>query len=101
MKIKRIKKVTIGNTDFTVTWNPNTNGGYFNMETSVMEIGTRNGNASTFNVLCHELLEACHILMNQRYQRPDCDNDYLFSYDHRGFDTSTELFAGALRQFIA
>lgn len=101
MKIKRIKKLQVNSFWFDIKWDSTHNGGTINYKTLVIEIGTGNNDLETLGTLTHELMEICAIEMNIRFNRPDCNSDYLFNYDHRQFETMTNMFAGLLAQFLA
>lgn len=100
MKIKKLKKITIGAVTFEIKWNKEEGGGYFCLEDETISVGTKYGEDDSFQVLCHEVMEICHTTCNQRYNKPDHHNNYLFCYDHSGFTTSMEMFVGIIRQFI-
>jgi len=101
MKIKRIKKLKIGSYIFNIEWDKSHEGAWFDWGKRQINIGIKNAeDLKIFMLLCHELMEMCAIVMNVRYSRPDCDSDYLFSYDHRQHDTMIEMFSGLLTEFI-
>jgi hypothetical protein len=101
MKIKRIRSLKVCTTTFKVEW-PDQFGAGFDYGTKILEIGTKNNTPESLLMkISHELMEICAIEMNVRYDRPDCRNDYLFSYDHRQHDTMMEMFAGLLSEFLA
>ena len=102
MKIKRIKSIKINCYHFDVKWNPKHNGGHFHYGDREIEVGTRDqSEEQLLMVITHELMEVCACEMNVRMQRPDCESDYIFVYDHRQHETMMNMFAGALGQFIA
>ncbi len=102
MKIKRIKKLKVNSYDFDVIWNKSNNAGSFCYGERVINIGVKtNTNKLIFMILCHELMEISAVEMNIRLNRPDCDSDYMFVYDHRQHETMINMFSGLLAQFIA
>jgi len=102
MKLKRIKTLKVNSYTFKVIWNKSHNGGSFKwVPESIIDIGIKDISEDTiFMIICHELMEICTVEMNVRMQRPDCDTDYIFVYDHRQYDTMMMMFAGLLSQFI-
>ena len=101
MKIKRIKRIKINCFDFKIEWDKTHNGGSFSYSENTINIGVKkSSNNEIFMVICHELMEICALELNIRFNRPDCDSDYLFSYDHRQHETMMNMFAGLLSQFI-
>jgi len=101
MKIKRIKTIKINCYKFTVKWDKTHNGGSFSYGTNEIEIGIKSRvDDEIFMVICHELMEIVAIETNVRLNRPDCDSDYLFVYDHRQHETMINMFSGLVSQFI-
>jgi len=99
-KLKKLKQITIGSTTFQIKWDKEDGGGAFSLLTEEIMIGCEGSENDQFQILCHEIMEICHTVCNQRYNKPDHYNNYLFSFDHSGFTTSMEMFAGIIRQFI-
>jgi hypothetical protein len=86
---------------FKIKWNKTHNGGSFSYGDCVIEIGIKGSvENEIFMVLCHELMEITAIEMNVRLQRPDCNSDFLFVYDHRQHETMMNMFSGLVSQFI-
>jgi len=101
MKIKKIKQVKVNCFEFKVIWNKTHNGGSFHYGKREIEIGTKgNQTNEIFMVICHEIMELCAVEMNVRLNRPDCDTDYLFVYDHRQHETMINMFSGIIDKFI-
>lgn len=101
MRIKRIKKIKVNSYEFKVVWDANGTGGAFSYRKQILRIGCKGvGAGEMFMVICHELMEICALEMNVRYDRPDCGEDYLFSYDHRQHETMMNMFSSLLSQFI-
>ena len=101
MKIKRLNKISILSSEFTITWNNKHDGGSFSYGDNTIEIGTYlSSDQEIFMVLCHEIMEICAVEMSVRMRRPDCESDYIFVFDHRQFDTMMSLFASVISKFI-
>jgi hypothetical protein len=101
MKIKRIRKIKINCYEFKIKWDGTHGGGSFSYGSMEIEIGTKDRTEEEiFMVVCHEIVEIVAVEMNVRFQRPDCDSDYIFVYDHRQHETMTSMLAGLLSQFI-
>ncbi len=102
MKIKRLKKIRIGAVTFKIKWNKQYTGGSFNYPLHTIEVGCRNGLQDTqiFGILCHEIFEVCAVEMNVRLQRPDCESDYIFVFDHRQYETLMEMYVGIISEFL-
>lgn len=101
MKIKRLKQIKINSYTFTITWDKSTYGADFSYKDLTIRIGIKDSReGEILESVCHELWEICALEMGVRYARPDCDTDYLFSYDHRQHTTMTGMFSGLIAQFI-
>ena len=101
MKIRKIKKLKVNSTTFTVVWNKSHNGGIVDYATKIIEIGT-NGNSTEriLEVICHELFEVCALEAYVRFDRMDVDSDYLFVFDHRQYTSMMSMFSSLVSQFI-
>ncbi len=100
MRIKRIKKIKINCFEFAVKWDKTHKGGSFSYKEGEIEIGCKGSQGEMLMVICHEIMEICTLEMNVRYNRPDCDSDYLFAYDHRQHETMMNMFSSIIEQFI-
>jgi len=101
LKIKRIKSLKVNCYAFKVKWDQAHCGGFFSYADQVIEIGTKGeSDSEIFRIICHELAEITAIEMGVRLNRPDCDSDYVFVYDHRQHETMTNMFSGLVSQFI-
>ena len=102
MNIKRIKKITVNSMIFAVKWDKEYKGASFQYEdsgTGLLRVGL-GGCDDIFELLCHELWEIVAVEMHVRHYRTDCQDDYIFVYDHRQHTTMCAMFAGLLKQFI-
>lgn len=101
MKIKRLKKIRINSHDFNVEWDKKVGGGYFSYRDRKICIGTAdNNNSRIFEIICHEVMEICALEMFVRFDRTDCDSDFMFVYDHRQHTTMMGMFSAAISQFV-
>lgn len=101
MKIKRIKSIKINSYEFKIKWDKESSGGYFSYRDNIINIGVKNNSDNEiFMIVCHELMEIVCMEMHVRFDRPDCNSDYLFVYDHRQHDTITNMLSSLLTQFI-
>lgn len=100
MEINRIKELKVNCYLFDVVWDETHAGGSIDYESQIIEIGCGLNDRVTFQVILHELEELAAIEMRIRYDRPDCETDYMFVYDHRQHDTKENMVAGWLMEFI-
>ena len=101
MKLKRIKKLKVNSFEFRVNWTKKHDGGSVSYKKELITIGTLDGQETAiFMIVCHELWELCAIEMGVRLSREDCDDDFMFVYDHRQHTTMIDMFSGLLAQFI-
>jgi len=99
MKIKRIKKLRINNTVFKIIWNKKFSGGNFYFKNNTITIGTKKENI-ILECILHELFEICCLEMGVRYDRTDCETDYLFNFNHQQHTTLICMLSGLIEQFI-
>jgi len=101
MKIKRINKIKVNSFNFSIKWDSGINGGSISYSERTICIGIKGSDDSRiFDVICHEIFELVAIEMNVRLNRPDCNSDYIFVFDHRQHDTMINMFASVISQFI-
>lgn len=101
MRVKRLKSIKINSYTFSIKWDKKENGGWFSYHDYKIVIGIEGNNEDViFMILCHELMEICAIEMNVRLRRPDCNDDFIFVYDHRQFDTMSNMFSALIALFI-
>lgn len=107
MRYKYPKKITLGNTEFTIIYDKKSGGGSFSFgdekRKPSITIGMQYLKTDPdffLTIIVHELSEIIHVLLTQRFKYQDNDTNYLFSYDHRGFDTHCSILSGALKNFI-
>ena len=101
MKIKRIKKLKVNTTIFSINWDKDGQGGGFNYSKREIVIGTKDFTENEIlMILCHELQEICAVEMGVRLRRPDCETDFIFVYDHRQHESMMYMFAGLLGEFL-
>ena len=101
MKIKKIRKIKVNSCVFKISWSIKTTDSSVDFKESKITIGTKGLDIpEIFDSVCHELLEIAAADTGVRLDRPDCDGDYVFVYDHRQHDTMCNMFAGMLSQFI-
>jgi hypothetical protein len=103
MKIKRPTKLQVHCTEFDIVWDKRQVGGAsVSYEVRKMRFGVKGVTESELlDAILHELWEVAATEMNVRLDRPDCEGEYVFVYDHRQHDTMCVMVAGWLEQFIA
>ena len=99
MQIKKIKKLNINSKEFTVRWDYE-GGGYFNTSQRIIGLDPTIGDDILLEIIAHELMEIVLVELHVRLDRPDCETDYMFVYDHRQFTTAMSMFIGLFKQFI-
>ena len=100
MKVKRISKIKINSSEFSIKWDDSTWAGFCSYAKLTIMIGTKQSEAEIFATLCHEIMELIACEMFVRFNRGDCSSDYIFVYDHRQHTTMMSMFAGIISQFI-
>ena len=101
MKLKKIRKLRVNSYEFSVVWDKKVGGGSYSYQTRKMVIGCKDASEEEqFMILLHELEELAATEMHVRMQRPDCDGDFIFVYDHRQHDLKSNMVAGWLMQFL-
>ena len=103
MKIKFPEKIDILSSSFKVIQDINEEGGSFNFANSQLIIGTRYLKSDpnhVFNIICHEVSEICHVVLNLRYNDHSVSNNYKFFMDHKEFEIHNSLFAITIQNFI-
>jgi len=101
MRVKRLKSIKINSYRFSIEWDKKSGGGWFSFHKKKIKIGIEGNNEDViFMILCHELMEICAIEMNVRLNRPDCDGDFIFVYDHRQYDTMINMFSALIALFV-
>lgn len=100
MKLRKLKKITIGDTDWTIEWNKKIGGASFNYVKKKMVIGCKCGDLPAIGSLLHELKEIINVEQGVRYiNHPDSDNFYFF-YSHDQHNDLCARLSGLLSQFI-
>lgn len=99
---KRLKKIKIGCITFDIKWDKRHNGGCFSFLDHKMEVGVREGTQEEriFEIVCHEVMEIILAMNSLRMHREDVDDDYIFVFDHRQFDSTMSQFTGIITQFL-
>ncbi len=107
MRYKYPKSIVIGNTKFKIKYDKKKGGARFTFGDEKIPatitfgmLYIKKDQEFFLTILIHELSEIVHVILTQRFRYQDNDTNYLFSYDHRGFDTHCQILAGALNNFI-
>ncbi|HBC89565.1 MAG TPA: hypothetical protein DCZ94_21720 [Lentisphaeria bacterium] len=100
MKLRRLKRIRIGEVIFTVKWDSKDDGGYFDYGEKTISIGIKGNTMRQFAVIVHEIKEILNINQYVRYTRPDTLKDYEFHYGHREHSAMCNDLAGILNEFI-
>jgi len=106
MKLKKIKKIVIGDTEFQIKWNKKESGGAFNYpnknKKALITIGIEDEKINpigVLNVIIHELKEIIQVEQRVRYDRQDEFKAYEFHYTHKEHTDLCSRLAGLLVQF--
>jgi hypothetical protein len=103
MRLKFPDQVVIASHTYKVILDPEEGGGSFDSAKSILVIGTKYLKSDpnyTFNVICHEISEMCHVILCHRYSDHSVHGNYKFFMDHKEFQNHTALFAQTIQQFI-
>jgi hypothetical protein len=107
MKIKKLKKIIIGDTPFNIKWDKKRSGGSFDYpykkEKGGIEIGTSEEKVNpvrVLSILIHELKEIIQVEQCVRYDRGDENKNYEFNYTHKEHTDLCSRLAGLLSQFL-
>ena len=107
MKIKQLKKITIGDVVWYIKWDKNVSGASFGYATDELQseliIGIRTIKTNPEHVLAiliHELKEILHVEQHTRFSCGDAEGLYEFHYSHRDHTNLCCRLAGLLTQFI-
>ena len=103
MKIKRIKEVEILSSKFSIIWDKNTDGGYFDWAEGKILIGIKtidNDPLYVFQVLSHEILEIILIGLGARFSNGRIQGNYLFNFDHQTFENAIQIHTQTLNKFL-
>jgi hypothetical protein len=100
MKLKKLKKIQIGDIDWDIVWDKESSGGQFNYQEKKIEIGTEIGDIRTFGCLLHELKEIINVEQSTRYSKRTSSEEYMFMYDHAQHDDLCARLSGLLSKFL-
>jgi len=106
MKLIKIKKIIIGDTEFQVKWDKKVGGGSFHYprenEKAEIVIGLDDEKVNPTGILStiiHELKEIIQVEQRTRYDRQDEHKAYEFHYTHKEHTDLCSRLAGLLVQF--
>ena len=109
MKIKKIKKITIGDVVWNIKWDKKEDGGSFTYPWGKKKIeGTirisiideKVNPLRVLGILIHELKEVIQVEQSVRYDRGDESKNYEFHYSHKEHTDLCSRLAGLLNEFI-
>ena len=103
MKLKFPKTVTVGSYTFDVKKDVKSAGASFAFCDRNITIGTqrlKKDPVSVFNLICHELFEISSVITSTRYDDTSVAANYKFFYDHKEIETTIDIFAKAVSEFI-
>ena len=106
MKLIKIKKIVIGDTEFQVKWDKKIGGGSFHYprenekaEIVIGMIEEKINPIGILNIIIHELKEIIQVEQRTRYDRQDENRAYEFHYTHKEHTDLCSRLAGLLVQF--
>ena len=100
--MKLPKLLVIGGVKWKIVSDLRTSGGSFVWHDHVIKIEKRISWERQFNILVHEICEVIMVNNIMRYQKcfygQPHNGDYLFSFNHDGFEIFTDELSGILKQ---
>lgn len=104
LKLKRLKKLRVGGYLFDVIWEDGSKsfGAEFHYRTRELKIHIyeSDNEENIYHKLSHELMEMAYVEMNVRLNNPGTENDYVFVFDHRQFDSAMYIYSSWMMQFF-
>ena len=103
MLLKLPKNIVILSNNFKITYNKNSNGGYFSWKDNILEIGTKDLNDNpiyVYSVISHEIMEVILVGLGGRFENNRTMNNYLFNFDHQTFENAMQLHSECMIKFI-
>jgi len=109
MKIKKIKKITIGDIVWNIKWDKKEDGGEFSYPWGqkkkkpfirISVVQEKVNPVSVLSILIHELKEIIQAEQCVRYKRTDERDVYEFHYTHKEHTDLCSRLAGLLSKFI-
>lgn len=103
MKIKLLKEVVILSHRFNITYDKTRSGGTFDFSDSSIAIGTsgiKENPDYVFAVICHEISEIIHVILNHRYDEYGTMRDFKFIMSHKEFQNHNFVLAEIITKFI-